>query len=232
MTSTCPLCQGRSVDALPCSTCTRHLTRDLREVPWLHLETRHAALGLARLSSPVGGRSATNGLPVNLAASGVAQRVLEGVGVRNGIVGWVRITVEDLGAPWPAGSVAAMCTHLADHMPALRKHEAIVELAADVRDWTDAMVRVINRPTMRRIAVGPCPLAHDDAPCAGTVWATFPEEASPFAACDTCSDPDADPAVAFWPAVQWTTMGRLIQRRKAEVEQQRRLAAQVLGRSA
>ena len=219
---TCPSCHEASRDGHLCHPCTRRLTYDLGEVPWLWLETERAAVGLSRLFTNVGGRSTTTALPVNLAASETARKVLGGVGVRNGIVGWVRITADDLGAPWPANTVTAMCDHLAGQAPGLRKHEAVAELVGDVHDWTEAMVQAINRPTIRRIPVGPCPLIHDGTPCEGRIWATFPDEQGPYSACDRCVDPDA--GVGVWESTQWAALGRLIQARKAEVARQRTLA--------
>ncbi len=229
---TCPVCAKASRDGLPCWDCVRCARRDLAEIPWLYLDTRRAALGLVRLGDRNGGRSATTPLPVNLQASALADRV------RAGIVGWVRIAVER-GADWPTGRVSDMAPLLADRMHDLRHHEAAAELMADVSRWTADMVRTINRPAVRRIEVGPCPLDVTDAdgtltPCTGTVWAIFPtsgaDDAPPVhAACSWCCDPDADPAPGLWVAEQWRTLGRLIAKRKADDEARRRLLASIIG---
>ena len=224
---TCPVCREASRDGLLCHPCTWRLVLALGEIPWLWLETQRASVGMARLFTNVGGRSSSSPLPVNLGASDTARKVLQGVGFRNGVVGWVRITVEDLGACWPANTITGMCDHLASQAPALRKHIMVSELVGDVHDWTEAMVQAINRPTIRRIPVGHCPLIHDGTPCEGRVWATFPEVGGPYSACDRCADPDTGTGV--WESTQWATLGRLIQARKAEVARQR-LLAESLGR--
>lgn len=231
---TCPACSQRSIDGHLCHQCTKRTVRDLRELPWLYLETMRAVVGLVRLGSPVGGRGATTPLPVSLRASHAADAV------RTGLVGWVRITHDDLGAPWPGDSITAMTRHLTDRMKDLRRHEDTAELVADVARWTGSLLAVINRPDCRRIPVGPCPLEHDGAPCEGRVWAVLPADPdlSPHAACDVCCDPDADTIVGWWEPADgsghpsWATLGRQMLKRAEEVERQRKLAAEVLGRSA
>lgn len=230
---TCPVCAKASRDGLPCWDCIRRARRDLAEIPWLYLDTRRAALGLVRLGDRNGGRSATTPLPVNLRASAVADHV------RTGLVRWVRIAVER-GADWPAGRVSDMAALLADRMRDLRRHEAASDLLGDVAQWTADMVRTINRPAVRRIKVGPCPLdvsADDGTPtrCPGIVWAIFPasgtDDAPPVhAACSWCCDPDADPPPGLWVAEQWRTLGRLIAKRKSDDEAQRILAS-IIGRA-
>lgn len=203
------------------------LRRDLMELPWLYLETRRAAVGMSRLGTTVGGAAAERALPLNEHAARIA------ADVHNGIVGWVRITIEDLGADAPAGRLAPMCQHLAQHLRDLRKHEAIEEFTSDVRRWTHAMVQAINRPEVRRIPAGPCPnqVAGPDGttPCAGKVFAVFPldPEVRPHAACSQCADPDAEPMVGVWIADDWKRLGKRMQDRQAEGDRARQLALSV-----
>ena len=226
MTKACPVCGEHSRDALTCWPCIRKTRRDLAELPWLYLETRRASLGIVRLSAREGSRSSETPMPINLRASRIADTV------RSGIVGWVRIAV-DRGADWPADKLAAMCSLLADWARDLRHHEAFPELVTDVTQWTADMLHVVNRPTTRRIEVGPCPLDNTtggDGRCTGTVWAILPadEEGPPVhAACSWCCDPEATPMVGLWVSEQWTTLGRLIARREADDARARELAQSI-----
>ena len=223
----CPVCGEHSRDALTCWPCIRKTRRDLAELPWLYLETRRASLGIVRLSAREGSRSSETPMPINLRASRIADTV------RSGIVGWVRIAV-DRGADWPADKLAAMCSLLADRARDLRHHEAFPELVTDVTQWTADMLHVVNRPAIRRIEVGPCPLdtTTDDgtARCAGTVYAILPADTDAMpvhAACSWCCDPEADPMVGLWVAQQWSTLGRLIAKRQAADERARELAQSI-----
>ena len=223
--NTCPVCKERSRDGLTCWTCLRRTRRDLTELPWLYLETRHTALGMARMGRPNGSRSTDNPLRLNLHATTLADRV------RAGIVGWTRIAI-DRGAAWPAGGFTPMCTLIADQLRDLRHHEAFPELAGDVTRWTNDMVRAINLPPTRRIQVGPCPLDWTDTDgttnrCQGIVWATFPRDNDGppvHAACSWCCDPDAEPMIGLWVSEQWRTLGRLIERRREAADTARALA--------
>ena len=226
--NTCPVCKERSRDGLTCWPCLRRTRCDLTELPWLYLETRHTALGMARMGRPNGARSTEVPLRLNLHASTLADRV------RTGVVGWTRIA-SDRGAPWPADSITAMCQLLADRLRDLRHHNAFPELAADVTRWTADMLRTINLPPTRRIEVGPCPLDWTDidgttSRCQGTVWASFPRDndGSPaYSACSWCCDPDSEPAVGLWWSEQWRTLGRLIERRRRDDDTARALAQAV-----
>lgn len=222
----CPYCGGRTRDGLLCKTCITATSDRLAALPGWWVELQRTVTRQARLTPPGAGRSATKPLPFNPVASAVADRVRHGVttsdAVRNGLVGWVRITVEDLGAPWPTKGITDLCEHLVAWLPALRKHEAAVELAADVWGWSDAISRAVDYPDVRaKIKVGPCPeVCADGEPCAGWVWAIIPEDrdADVFAACDSCAEEDAGRGV--WAASQWRKMGRRIAERRAQIAAQ------------
>lgn len=172
MSSACPVCNEPTRDGLTCWTCVRDVRRQLGELPWLHLETRRAALGLVRMSTPGAGRPAETPLPINPKAGQLATRV------RAGVIGWVRVAV-DRGADLPAARMTTMTALLTDRLRDLRHHAGFPMLARDAHTWTTSMIRTINRPAQRRIEVGPCPLDTTDndghtIACTGTVWAIFP----------------------------------------------------------
>ena len=66
MNARCPACGRQSNDGHLCHRCTAELKRDLTELPWLWLETRHASLGLTKLTAHAGARSTEHPLPINL----------------------------------------------------------------------------------------------------------------------------------------------------------------------
>lgn len=93
------------------------------------------------------------------------------------LVAWCRLLVDDLGLGLPPGAtVQAMSLHLERHMDVLRKHEAVPELRAEVRDLVARVWKVIDTPENRvRLNLGPCP--EDDETgdqCTGEVIATMP----------------------------------------------------------
>lgn len=234
--TTCPNCSARSIDGHLCHQCSGRLRRDLRELPWLYLQARHAALGLVRLAAGGGGGGTLEPpLPVNLRASRLTDRI------RSGLIGWARIAHDELGCDWPEPRIGSICEHLAASVGELRKHEAAAELANDVAAWTHKIVALINRPPTRRIEVGPCPLDTttdgETARCTGVVWAILPSpsgdgtEAPAHAACSWCCDPDAEPMVGLWVAEQWRTLGRLMVARSSR-DAERRLLALAVGRTA
>ena len=73
--TTCPHCQRPAHDGLLCHACMRQARSDLTNLPWLYLEVRRTAVGLARLTESGPGKSAEKPLPVNLHASKVADRI-------------------------------------------------------------------------------------------------------------------------------------------------------------
>lgn len=222
----CPNCGGRTRDGLLCKTCVAATEDRLRALPGWWVELQRAVTRQARLSPPGGGGTSTRPLPFNPYASEVADRVKLGVRtsdtVRNGLVGWVRITVEELAAPWPNAGVTDLCEHLVAWLPQLRKHDAAAELAADVWGWVDAVSRAVDHPDIRaRIKAGPCPeVGEDREPCPGVVWAIIPEDrdAPVFACCDSCAD-DSAPR-GMWEASQWRKLGRQIAARRGQIEAQ------------
>lgn len=221
----CPNCGGKTRDGLLCGPCV-NATRDrLQALPGWWVELQRTVTRQARLTAPGGARGTTTPLPFDPDASDVAARIRTGVttehGIRNGLTGWIRITVEDLGAPWPRRGVTDLCNHLEAWLPQLRRHQAAAELAADAWGWIDAIRSQIDYPDERaRIKAGPCPEVDDEAePCPGTVWAIIPQDCdqSAYAACDSCNGDER----GLWPSLQWRRLGPRIEKRRAQIEAQK-----------
>lgn len=169
----CPNCAGRTRDGHLCPTCTRYAADRLRCLPEWWVELHRTITRQAKLTPPGGGAgSGSKPLPYNPDASAVADTV------RAGIVGWVRITVEECAAPWPRDGITDLCEHLSNWLSTLRKHEAAADLVQDLWSWSDSIARAVDYPDERaKIAAGPCPETDDDGEhCAGTVAARFPED--------------------------------------------------------
>ena len=126
VTATCPHCQRPAHDGLLCHACMRQARSDLADLPWLYLEVRRTAVGLARLTESGPGRSAEKPLPVNLHASRVADRI------RASLVGWIRAT-QQAAAQCPRDSITHMCSHLHARLPKLRQREDIDEMCTDLQ---------------------------------------------------------------------------------------------------
>lgn len=227
----CPACGEYSRDGLPCRICWRHTTQRLAELPWLWHELELTRWRLDRLHQHTGGRSAETGLPWNENAAQTARRITDGVAERNGIHGWVRVTMDDLGAPCPRDTVPAMSAHLLAWLKPMRKHEAAAEFVADVWGWTHAMLQAINRPEYRRVEAGPCPNLHEDAPCPGTVHLIIAAEGADgptFARCEPDDGRTAMVCGEVWEAHQLSRMGRRIREREATIAAQAARAREVL----
>jgi hypothetical protein len=151
---------------------------------------------------------------------------------RSLLVSWCRLLNEEAGVALPADSVAAMAVHVHDQMPILRKHEAAGELVAEVRAIVGRIVKVIDLPDERtRVEVGPCPNLWpndegQDEPCPGQVTAHVPVDVTAVAymRCGACR--------AEWPSREWYITGPRIQARQEQLERQRKLAAQFVGKVA
>lgn len=225
----CPNCGGRTRDGHLCKPCVDALHGRLTALPGWWVELQRTVTRQARLSPPGAGRAATKPLPFNAVASEVADRVRHGVttsdAVRNGLVGWVRITVEELAAPWPNSGVTDLCEHLIEWLPALRKHEAAAEFAADAWGWVDAISGAVDHPDVRaRIPSGPCPETGEDGEhCAGVVVAHMPQDPTERAwlECPSCG----------WqaPSREWGVAAERIEQRQQQKADAERLARQIAG---
>jgi hypothetical protein len=133
---------------------------------------------------------------------------------------------------WPGEAPAS---HLARllllNMHIIRKHETAGDYANRLRALETRIIQTIDLPQDRtRIKVGPCPNLWPDpegtiTPCPGDITAHFPHDKadSPTAKCSACH--------AEWDATQWTGLDRKMKQRTAQLEQQRTLAQQFIGKA-
>jgi hypothetical protein len=129
-------------------------------------------------------------------------------------------------------SVNAMAGDLYDRMSIIRKHETAGDYANRLRNLETRIIQTIDLPTERtRVDVGPCPNTWPNPeghtePCPGQITAHFPRDLDQPAMmrCSACK--------AEFDTTQWTRVGILIQRRKEQLEQQRTLAQQFIGKTA
>jgi hypothetical protein len=132
----------------------------------------------------------------------------------------------------PEWSVVDMATGLLDNLHIIRKHESAGGYANRLRNLETRIIQTIDLPQDRtRIKVGPCPNLWPDpegtiTPCPGDITAHFPHDKadSPTAKCSACH--------AEWDATQWTGLDRKMKQRTAQLEQQRTLAQQFIGKAA
>ena len=259
----CPFCGGRSRDGHLCPACTSNTERRLRDLPslWVTLQeqiTRQTRMPAASRSidapkpppeprrvkrSPWAELPPYLGevgrpLPYDASAATVGDRVVRGVttrdAVRSGLVGWVRLTITDHGAPCPSDRIKALCEHLADWLPVLRKRSDAAEFADDVWAWIDAITNAVDLTRIPgRASLGPCPASLEGEPCSGIVWALLPREVDstdlsttppPFARCDTCT--------TEWPSIEFGSLAQAMARRAEAHDRARRLAAEVIAREA
>jgi hypothetical protein len=165
-----------------------------------------------------------------LASLPPAQRAAKAIYAQRALLtGWCRTMTPDYRTDAP---VHTMATHLWLNMPAIRIHETAGDYANRLYRLNLHILQVIDLPTERtRVDVGPCPnlWPNDQAqlePCPGQITAHFPRDHDQPAMmrCNACK--------AEFDTTQWTRVGILIQRRKEQLEQQRALAQQFIGKAA
>lgn len=190
----CEAC-GRGHDATGsiCRSCLAELRRLLVDLPayWSDVDTVRAGqtrYAAANTGSPTRGRGeAPLGMDLRFAADGYGTRVLHTV--RNTLVGWVRIGVEEHPEwGWPADTVPAMCGWLHTHAGWLRSSEhgplALTELSAAVT----SLRSLVDRPADRWYA-GACGATLDDgSTCRYELRPRKPEGSLRCAACGTVHD--------------------------------------------
>jgi hypothetical protein len=128
--------------------------------------------------------------------------------------------------------VQSLASTLYGNMHIIRKHDTAGDYANRLRNLETRIIQTIDLPTERtRVDVGPCPntwpneQGHTE-PCPGQITAHFPRDLDQPAMmrCTACK--------AEFDTTQWTRVGILIQRRKEDLERQRALAQQFIGKTA
>lgn len=220
-TRTCPYCEERSNDGHVCHRCTAETRRNLLRIIDLWPALQEA---ITRRDNVGGGNGEVHAqtvyapLPYNPQASAIAERV------REKLVSWARVCIEDYGAPCPADTIAAICRTIADHRRDLRRHPDaggwVWDVAMCVR-WITSSIDL----TDRRTVAGPCPETTEDGePCPGIVMAVYPvdDRVSPHLDCSKHSKlPDgAQVCGRSWPASDFRRLGARIAQRQKQIDGQ------------
>lgn len=188
----CPTCEARTPDGLPCTKCANEVIEALGRVPWLWqrlAETVRRLDKLAETSDRHGG-SIYPPLPFRPDPAELRDQL------RTQLVGWVRITIEDLNADIPANHVPEMCMHLQAWTNAMRRHEAFADYYTETTAIPNQITAAINAHAPK-VKLGNCPDCE-----AGTVVADLPRVGVPFVRCDTCT--------AEWDAWHWETLAKAL----------------------
>jgi hypothetical protein len=142
---------------------------------------------------------------------------------------WCRALPVDI---WSDAPVSTMARVLLERLHIIRKHDTAGDYANRLRNLETRIIQTIDLPQERtRVDVGPCPNlwpnpeGHTE-PCPGQITAHFPRDLDQPAMmrCNACK--------AEFDTTQWTRVGILIQRRKEELERQKSLAQQFIGKAA
>jgi hypothetical protein len=149
------------------------------------------------------------------------------------LLSWCRTLSRDgIPAYWSEASVQLLAEYLLANLHIIRKHETAGDYTNRLRALETRIIQTIDLPQERtRVDVGPCPNlwpnpeGHTE-PCPGQITAHFPRDLDQPAMmkCSECR--------AEFDTTQWTRVGILIQRRKEQLEQQRTLAQQFIGKAA
>ena len=154
-----------------CGACISELERALGDVAFYASQLEVTFARQARIGSGDGGRrSAEQPLPYDRRASRAAATL------RNTLVGWVRVLLENVGEPvngpvcvacrhpscrWakatrtPGDSLGQMAAWLLLHLDRIRQHEAGGEIAGTITLAVDAAEQAVDRPA-GRVYSGPC----------------------------------------------------------------------------
>lgn len=217
---TCPGCEGRSTDGHLCAPCASKVSTALHRTVELWPDLWETVTRQARLQSAGEGHAVNGSRPLEFdySAADLANEI------RHTLVAWVRVSIEDYGAPYPADRISAMAHHLANWLPRLRTHEAVREMVAELCGFPIRIRWAIDPEQWSKIKFGPCPETTEDAePCPGVVFGIVPrsEDLAPYAACKRVGEHPVRVCGREWPATDWSRLGARIERRKAQVDGQK-----------
>lgn len=202
---TCAACPEPVQDQFQiCKGCVRRTRNKLADQENLRQELLTALARDTRMTAPNdGGRSAEHPLPYDPRAGDLLahQRAV--------LTAWCRLLADDLGAPLPADTVAAMACHIEAWLDRIALHEAAGDLVAEIRDLEHRVMRLLDYPDWRKFTVGRC-IETDAAgeACPGEVQALLPTDESkrPVMRCRACG--------TEWHTEQWLRVGQLITRQR------------------
>lgn len=178
--STCPACRAEQPDGILCRQCRVKTAAALDELPALHRALVETLTRQDNVAPKADGAHHAFAQPLafNANASALA------TDLRAQLVGWVKVTIEDMHAACPDDTIPAMVMHLRHWLTAFAKHEAAAEFAAEVQAMPPAIRRAIDKPD-RRIRITACVQVYVGERCPGTISAHLRESVS-LLRCDTC----------------------------------------------
>jgi hypothetical protein len=121
---------------------------------------------------------------------------------------------------------------LRENLHIIRRHDTAGDYTNRLRNLETRIIQTIDLPTERtRVDVGPCPNlwpteAGHTEPCPGQITAHFPRDvtAPAYMRCSACRQE--------WPSREWDTASVLIRARQEQIERQKTLAQQFIGKAA
>lgn len=191
MTTTCPAdCGTDSPDGLLCHACTTRLERDLGDVPALVAELDVTISRQDRVPSTSGGRRVTDpdeepGLAsIAHTRTPVGWRAVQAADdLGNCLTSWARAVLNEQ-IPWRRGNPTTVAARLLlNHIPEVRRHEAVKELCEGIAEGIHDARRAVDRPA-DRVYLGQC-LYEADGP-EGSVTCYEEIFASPTASSVVC----------------------------------------------
>lgn len=158
MTATCPVCGAQQAEGLLCHTCTTALERDLGDVTALVAELDVTLSKQARIGGGGAGGLARERTPIDVGAMQAADNL------GNVLTTWARdVNPSPLRATLGDDkSSRASASILLLHIPAIRRHPAVVELVDEITDAVRQARRAVDRPA-DRIYLGQCMVETPDA---------------------------------------------------------------------
>lgn len=162
--------------ALVCRTCSDRLAKDLRWIADNAHDLDTVVTRQARTGNNVGRASAETRLPLDWSA------VIDGDAIRNTLSTWARDAIETRGIPYPADTIPAVATFLADEIEWFR-HRPYAGEVWDELAYAATVLRRALDTSAGRVYRGPCLTDTDDGECREDLYAR--PEAS-YATCRSC----------------------------------------------
>lgn len=193
-TPTCPRCRRESIDGHLCESCAWQVGQGLAIIVnwWPDLFDTLTRQDRKTPRTEGHGLHHEKPLPFDVVAADLANTA------RHVLVGWVRLTVDELGADYPADRISAMVDHLRAWTGRLRKHEAAAEFADEIAALAGRVVRVVDTADGQLVHVPRARCIVDrDGRCGGELVATIRRDwfAESFIRCRTCGQ--------TWSAADW-----------------------------
>lgn len=166
MTATCPICSAPQDAGLACHSCTTRLERDLGDVASIVADLDVSLSKQARIGSSGTAGLARERSPINVGA------MQAGDNLANVLTTWARdilggrTTGSLVSHPAVAGSYV-----LLSHIPEIRRHPAVNELANQIHDAISQARRAVDRPA-DRIYLGQCYYEDEGVTCYEELYAS------------------------------------------------------------